>query len=417
MIEAATRDRIKRLVLHHADKLREQPGAFPSRPLWQAVRRTGTQLWLDTGDMDQANTYWSQEFSGLTTNNTLLNREVQKGTYDDVVKQIWEELKDDVDRRRAGIEIAFVLNAVHALRLTGRFGCKVSVELHTDLAQDVEATLRYARRFHEISPDRFVIKVPLTPSGLLATRRLGDGGITVNFTLGFSARQNFLAAALARPGFVNVFLGRLNSFVADNGLGDGRNVGEKATLSSQRHVKEVNGILGLHVKQIAASMRAGEQVATLAGVDLYTMPTKVAEECESLGIQPDALRSRVDDDPEIDLAAGVDASAVTLPSLWEVPENLKAAILALARRDPCDLSAQGVCEHFRSHGFADLLPDWSDEDVRAAQKDGKIPKLERWRERLARGEIALDALMNLSALMSFATDQAAMDRRIEDLIG
>jgi len=416
MIETATGDRIKRLVLEEAERLREQAGTFPEKPLWQAVRRTGTRLWLDTGDLGEADGLWTQEFSGLTTNNTLLNREVQKGTYDDLVRRVWDELKQALDPRGAAVEIAFVLNAVHALRLSGRFGCRVSVELHTDVAHDVEGTLHYARRYHQISPDRFIIKVPLTPAGLVATRRLGEEGVPVNFTLGFSARHNFLAAALARPGFVNVFLGRLNSFVADNGLGDGQNVGERATLSSQRQVREVNALLGLRVRQIAASMRSGEQVASLAGVDVHTMPPKVAREFEALGLGPEDIRPRVEEDPEVRLAQGIDPEETGLSDLWEVPDKFKAASLALAKRDPSGLLPETVCNHFRSRGFADLFPEWSEEDVRVAQEDGKIPRLERWKARLANGEIGLDALMNLSALMSFTTDQAAMDRRIESLI-
>ncbi len=51
-------------------------------PFWEALRSTGTELWLDTGDMDEAEANWSAEMSALTTNNTLLNNEIQKGIYD-----------------------------------------------------------------------------------------------------------------------------------------------------------------------------------------------------------------------------------------------------------------------------------------------------------------------------------------------
>ena len=45
-------------------------------------------------------------------------------------------------------------------------------------------------------------------------------------------------------------------------------------------------------------------------------------------------------------------------------------------------------------------------------KDGKIPAYATWKDRLASGKVGLDALMNLSALYSFATDQKALDDRI-----
>jgi transaldolase len=46
---------------------------------WQNLRETGTELWLDTGDMDEAARNWTREMTALTTNNTLLNTEIQKG--------------------------------------------------------------------------------------------------------------------------------------------------------------------------------------------------------------------------------------------------------------------------------------------------------------------------------------------------
>ena len=61
---------------------------------------------------------------------------------------------------------------------------------------------------------------------MIATRQLRQEGVPVNFTLGFSARHNYLAAAFARPSYVNVFLGRLNAYVETHGLGDGSLVGD-----------------------------------------------------------------------------------------------------------------------------------------------------------------------------------------------
>ena len=74
------------------------------------------------------------------------------------------------------------------------------------------------------------IKIPLTPEGYLAVRILRKEGMPINFTLGFSARQNYLAARLSNPNYVNVFLGRLNQVVIENSVGGGELVGEKVTL-------------------------------------------------------------------------------------------------------------------------------------------------------------------------------------------
>jgi len=102
-------------------------------PTWSAVRAAGTSLWLDTGDIDEAGTLWNAEFEALTTNNTLLNREVQKGLYDDLVGEAASAIRaaaPGIDDRTLLLEIAFILNARHGLTLVQRFGAFVSVELH-----------------------------------------------------------------------------------------------------------------------------------------------------------------------------------------------------------------------------------------------------------------------------------------------
>ena len=49
-------------------------------------------------------------------------------------------------------------------------------------------------------------------------------------------------------------------------------------------------------------------------------------------------------------------------------------------------------------------------------KEGKIPRLENWREPLEEKSIGLDSLMNLAGLNSFATDQRNMDEHISKVL-
>ena len=95
--------------------------ATSASPFWQGIRDLGTELWLDTGDIDEAARLWTAEFSALTTNNTLLNAEVQKGIYDDLVTEA-AEVVGELDLHTRVVEIAFILNARHGLRLVERFG-------------------------------------------------------------------------------------------------------------------------------------------------------------------------------------------------------------------------------------------------------------------------------------------------------
>ncbi len=394
---------------------------FREKPIWQKVRALGTRLWLDTGDIDEAKTLWCCEFEALTTNNTLLNKEIQKGLYDGFVREVAKAIRRvapgiDESPYSSGLilEIAFVLNAYHALRLVEMFDAHVSVELHTDLGHDVERSVAYGRRYYDICPERFHVKVPLTAAGLLAARRLGAEGIPVNFTLGFSARQNYAAALIAQPRFVNVFMGRLNAFVADNGLGDGRNVGEKATLATQRMLIGLRDAGRTRSLLIGASMRDGSQVAALAGLDVLTMPTKAAAQYEESPAS--RLSPQIDADPDVQLADGIRFEDFDAATLWNVPQAFKGCVEGLLREDVDSMTPEDVQSHFARHGFEDFLPEWSAEDIDTATADGKIPVLARWQKRLLRGDVGLDALMNLSAFGAFATDQRALDDRIRSLI-
>jgi transaldolase len=384
---------------------------------WRKIRDAGTTLWLDTGDMDEATRLWTSEFEALTTNNTLLNKEVQKGIYDKLVGKAAaavREVAPDIDERELLLEVAFVLNAYHGLRLVEQFDAHVSVELHTDLAGDVARTLAYGKRYYEICPERFYVKVPLTPAGYLGARKLVQCGVPINFTLGFSARHNYVAALVSNPDYVNVFLGRLNAFVSDHRLGDGKNVGEKATLSTQRTLLSLRAAGRSRSRLIGASMRAGGQVATLAGLDVFTMPPKVAAEYRQNPTA--AITSQVAIDPAITCAAGVKLADFNGATLWDVPKPFQACVEALLAKDLDSLSPDELQTHFEQAGCGDFLPRWSETELQTITNDGKIPVYETWKNKLSAGTVGLDALMNISGLCSFATDQKAFDDRVRSLL-
>ena len=388
-----------------------------SNPEWRKVREAGTTLWLDTGDIEEATRLWAAEFEALTTNNTLLNMEVQKGIYDDLVERAATAFRDvapEMDERELALEIAFVLNAHHALRLVERFDAHVSVELHTDLAHDVERSVAYGKRYHAICPERFYVKVPLTPAGLLAARRLGEAGVPINFTLGFSARQNYVAALVAQPCFVNVFMARLNQVFRENDLGDGVNIGERATLATQREITHLRETARSKARLIGASMREARQVRVLAGLDLYTMPIKVAD--AYLADPAETLVSEVNSELPVTLPAGASFRDVNGDTLWNTPAEFRDCVDALLAKDLPALAGEDVQDHFEAAGFGDFLPRWTEADRRTHHTEGKIPVLKSWQPRLANGEIGLDALMNAAGLQSFTDDQAALDGRVKSLV-
>jgi transaldolase len=82
-------------------------------------------------------------------------------------------------------------------------------------ATDYDGMLREAFVLREIAKN-VTIKVPLTPDGLRACRKLSGEGTMVNVTLCFSAAQALLAAK-AGATFVSPFVGRLDD-VGQSGM-------------------------------------------------------------------------------------------------------------------------------------------------------------------------------------------------------
>ena len=83
---------------------KDQP-VFQSDPTMARFKETGTELWVDTGDLEKAKSVWKSEFTALTTNNTLANQVVQTGVMDKVIHQTISRLKEvasDLTERRAG---------------------------------------------------------------------------------------------------------------------------------------------------------------------------------------------------------------------------------------------------------------------------------------------------------------------------
>lgn len=381
-----------------------------TEPFWESLRDTGTELWLDTGDIDEAEAIWTGQMSALTTNNTLLNAEIQKGIYDGFIKKAGQVL-DNLSLDEKVVEIAFMLNARHGLRLAKKFQAKVSVELHTDTAHDLEGILQYGQRYHAINPDQFIIKVPYTPTGLIGAKKLKEQGIPVNFTLEFSARQNALVAAIVKPDYLNVFLGRINGYVLNNELGDGQYAGEKATIESQKVVHELTRNNKLQTKQIAASLRSAKQLDYLSGIDVFTMPTKVA--AEGIETLPGTFKSRVNENYEVKIREEF-ANDSKIEKTWIVSDKEKDLADHFLKNPPRD--AAEVTATTRDYGCADMFPEWTEEEFMLLKADGKIPVHKKWMEKIKKGVVAPDTLLNIAGLLTFTKDQEALDNRIREVL-
>ncbi len=378
-------------------------------PFWGSLRETGTELWLDTGDMEEAEQHWTAEMSALTTNNTLLNNEIQKGIYDVFISEAKSIVRDLPQEERIK-EIAFILNARHGLRLASRFGGFVSVELHTDSAHDIKAIQYYGRRFHEICPEQFIIKVPYTAEGLIGARLLKDSGVKINFTLEFSARENVLVTRLARPDYLNVFLGRIGAYMVDNNLGDGSGAGEMAVIASQNWVTGLSAENPWQTKLIAASLRNYNQLDLLAGTDVYTMPPKVAAagRKELNG----KFTSRTHENYDISIFDT--AKEARIEKFWEVDNKVLKFSQRVASKVPA--SGQELINIAHEEGCEDMFPFLTREEKGFLASDGKIPVHSRWENKIMDGKIAPDTLLTLAGLASFTADQRMLDERIRSIV-
>lgn len=417
---------VARLCRAEADRFSAE--RFPERPAWRSVRAAGSDVWLDSCDLDANRRVWSEELSGVTTNNALLDEEVEKGIHDELVPRAAAAIRaaePALPEAAVVQEVAFVLNAVHSLALARTFDAAVSVELHTDLARDIEASYAYGRRCHALDPERLVVKIALTPEGVLAAQRLERDGVRVNMTLGFSPRQNHLVALVARPHFVNVFLGRINSFFEQDGLElvtePGREPrddhplepGELAVLRSQRMLRDDAIREGRPTpRQIAASMRHAGQVRTLAGVDVLTMPVSVAEEFLTSADGGD-LTDRTAGELPADVAP---RGAPGLSVFFELGSESRIAAEQLLVREPDAMDGARLRAVLADSGMGDLFPDL-DEHARARlAAAGKIPHVDTWSDRVEKGAASWDGLLTEAALAGMARAQSHMDARVRRLM-
>ena len=141
------------------------------------------RLFLDTADIDEIREInrWGV-LSGVTTNPSLVAKE---GEEPDL---IWKE----------------ILETVHG-----------DISLETT-EPEADAMYEQGVKLSQMAMNA-VVKVPMTPDGLTAGKRLVDDGIKINVTLVFSPAQAILAAEIGAY-IVSPFLGRLDD-VGSDGMG------------------------------------------------------------------------------------------------------------------------------------------------------------------------------------------------------
>ena len=84
-------------VLHRLafEEIKGESPYSDSDPLLARLKSLGSEVWIDTGELEKAQEIWKDELTALTTNNTLANQVVQSGIMDKVIEDTIQEIRQD----------------------------------------------------------------------------------------------------------------------------------------------------------------------------------------------------------------------------------------------------------------------------------------------------------------------------------
>ena len=199
------------------------------------LKKFCNENFLDTADTELIRKHFATGLiDGITTNPTL----IMKSGRDP--EEVYQEIKD------IGVP-------------------DISMEVVGSYTDMLDEGLRLSQKFGEVC----TVKVPCTPDGLLACKKLSDLGIKVNVTLIFSAAQLILAAK-AGATYVSPFVGRCD----DNSV---------AGVEVVRSIAGVYQSQGVATQILSASIRDVYKVTRsfYNGASIVTMPPAVFEKMYS----------------------------------------------------------------------------------------------------------------------------------------
>jgi transaldolase len=206
-------------------------------------------LYLDTANLASIKKFNQMGIiDGVTTNPTLVSKE--PGDFEQIVAEICKEVKGPV-----------------------------SAEV---VSTDYEGMVREAKHLFSIAKN-VVVKIPIIPEGLRATKSVSAMGIPVNMTLVFSANQGLLAAK-AGASYISPFIGRLDD------------VGQRG-MTVVKELVTIRENYKLKAKVLVGSIRHPLHVieAAKVGADISTVPPEVMEKMMQHPLTDAGLKRFLDD--------------------------------------------------------------------------------------------------------------------------
>ncbi|NDJ86360.1 MAG: transaldolase [Chloroflexi bacterium] len=170
------------------------------------LHQHGQAVWLDfisrdlieSGELDRL---IGQGLRGMTSNPKIFDQAISEGdAYNAQLADLAQEGSEPLDAYEAIAikDIQAAADKLHSVynETNGRDGY-VSLEVNPHLAYETEATIAEVRRLHDrVDRQNVMFKVPATPHGVVAVRRLTRLGININITLMFTlSHYNAVAQA------------------------------------------------------------------------------------------------------------------------------------------------------------------------------------------------------------------------------
>ena len=189
------------------------------------------KIFIDTADLDEIREIASWGIvDGVTTNPTLVKKSGR--SFNEIIEEIFEIVD-------------------------GPISLEVISEKADDMVKEAKGLVSKVNQKYR---KNVAIKVPMTPEGLKATKKLKKEGIKINVTLVFSANQALLAAK-AGATFVSPFIGRLDD------------IGQEG-MQIVEEIVEIFTNYDIETEVIVASIRHPIHVIEAArlGADIATIP-------------------------------------------------------------------------------------------------------------------------------------------------
>ena len=189
------------------------------------------KIFIDTADLDEIREIASWGVvDGVTTNPTLVKKSGR--SFNEIIEEIFEIVD-------------------------GPISLEVISEKADDMVKEAKGLVSKVNQKYR---KNVAIKVPMTPEGLKATKKLKKEGIKINVTLVFSANQALLAAK-AGATFVSPFIGRLDD------------IGQEG-MQIVEEIVEIFTNYDIETEVIVASIRHPIHVIEAArlGADIATIP-------------------------------------------------------------------------------------------------------------------------------------------------